>query len=132
MKKPLFFALVWCALGTAAWGQAPSQVDQIQERIERGLSRLGTELQEGWAQVRQSVEEMGLTSRVYARLHWDKNLQDATLEIEAAEGQTIVLKGSVPSASAKQRAVELAQETVGVKRVVDRLAVPENPPATSP
>jgi hyperosmotically inducible periplasmic protein len=123
MKKPAVFVFVLCLLCGTAWVQAPAQVGELQERVERGLSQLGTQIQEGWAEVRQSVDRMGLTGRVYARLHWDKALQDAALEIEAEEGQTVVLKGSVPSQAAKEKAVQLAQETVGVKRVVDRLSV---------
>jgi hyperosmotically inducible periplasmic protein len=123
MKKPAVFVFVLCLLCGTAWVQAPAQVGELQERVERGLSQLGTQIQEGWTEIRQSVDRMGLTGRVYARLHWDKALQDAALEIEAEEGQTVVLKGSVPSQAAKEKAVQLAQETVGVKRVVDRLAV---------
>jgi hyperosmotically inducible periplasmic protein len=123
MKKPAVFVFVLCLLCGTAWVQAPAQVGELQERVERGLSQLGTQIQEGWTEIRQSVDRMGLTGRVYARLHWDKALQDAALEIEAEEGQTVVLKGSVPSQAAKEKAVQLAQETVGVKRVVDRLSV---------
>jgi osmotically-inducible protein OsmY len=35
-----------------------------------------------------------------------------------------VLKGSVPTAAAKQKAVQLARDTIGVSNVIDELNVP--------
>ena len=52
------------------------------------------------------------------------------------EPGTAILRGSVPDAAAKQRAVLLARDTVGVSQVVDELAVLPTPvrviPATPP
>lgn len=66
---------------------------------------------------------MGVESRVYGRLHWDKALNEATIELTATEAGVVTLNGSVDSPKAKARAVELAKDTVGVTEVVDRLAV---------
>ena len=45
------------------------------------------------------------------------------MEIEVRDDQFVVLKGSVASAAAKQKAVQLAGDTLGVKSVVDELAI---------
>lgn len=52
---------------------------QIGEKIDRGLSQIGAELSQAWADVRRSVEKMGVQGRVYGRLHWDKALESAKL-----------------------------------------------------
>jgi len=73
--------------------------------------------------MRKSVEKMGVQSRVYGRLHWDKALEGAKLEISVRDSQVVVLSGSVASAAAKQKAEELTRDTVGVGNVVNELSV---------
>jgi osmotically-inducible protein OsmY len=69
---------------------------------------------------------MTVQGRVYARLYWDKSLAEAPFQVETKDGGVVVLKGSVPSAEAKHRAVELAQSTVGVNDTVDELGIAPN------
>ena len=68
---------------------------------------------------------MGVQGRVYGRLHWDKALEGATLDISVRDGQVVVLAGKVATAAAKQKAEQLARDTVGVESVVNELAVAE-------
>lgn len=97
--------------------------ERLGERIDRGIRQLSSELQEEWAEVRGAVERMSVQARVYSRLHWDKALATSEIDIEVREGDVIVLMGRVPSAAAKQKAVELAQDTVGAQGVIDQLSV---------
>jgi len=98
--------------------------ETIGDKINRGVSRIGEELRQGWAEVRKSVDKLSVEGRVYGRLHWDKELADATIDIQVHDDHMVVLTGSVDSQSAKNKAVQLAQDTVGVKQVVDELTVP--------
>jgi osmotically-inducible protein OsmY len=50
--------------------------ESIGEQIDRGLEQIGDKLKKTWADVRQSVDELGMQGRVYARLRWDKALAD--------------------------------------------------------
>jgi osmotically-inducible protein OsmY len=98
--------------------------EQLSDKLNRGVNRLSEELRAGWAEVRAAVDKLGVQGRVYGRLHWDKDLADATLDIDVQEDHIVVLKGSVPSQSAKAKAVQLTKDTIGVREVVDKLAVP--------
>jgi osmotically-inducible protein OsmY len=101
----------------------PGTAAQIGEKIDRGLNQIGAELKQGWEEMRKSVEKMGVQGRVYGRLHWDKSLEGATLEINVRDSQVVVLSGKVSSAAAKQKAEVLARDTVGVGSVVNELTV---------
>jgi hypothetical protein len=102
----------------------PGTATKIGEQIDRGLNQIGTEFSQAWAEVRKSVEKMGVQGRVYGRLHWDKALEGATnLEISVRDGQVVVLSGTVADAAAKQKAEQLARDTVGVSSVVNELAI---------
>src|SRR6185436_16717767 len=101
----------------------PGTAAQIGEKIDRGLNQIGAELSQAWSDVRKSVERMGVQGRVYGRLHWDKALESATLDIDVRDGQVVVLKGQVASANARQKAEQLARDTLGVGSVVNELTV---------
>jgi len=97
--------------------------DSIGDKIDRGVKKVEAKLRETWADIQRATRRMTVEARVYARLYWDKSLADALLKIEVKDEGVIVLKGSVPTADAKHRAVELAQSTVGVNQAIDELAV---------
>ena len=99
------------------------KLDDVGRDIRGGLNRAGQETKEQVASAKTSVRNMGVESRVYGRLHWDKALNDATIELAVTEAGVVTLNGSVATAQAKVHAAELARETVGVTEVVDRLAV---------
>lgn len=60
--------------------------------------------------------------RVANRLLWDKQLEDETINVGFENG-VIRLEGTVTNLAARRRAVDLAQSTVGVEKVVDELTV---------
>jgi len=96
MTKLLLTGVAACLfLGVASAQQPPGTAEKIGEKIDRGISQIGTELSQAWAEVRKSVEKMGVQGRVYGRLHWDKSLENATLDIDVRDGQVVVLKGKV-------------------------------------
>ncbi len=70
-----------------------------------------------------NAQERDMLSRVVRRIDWDKQLVGSTMQVEARPGGAIVLRGSVLNDSAKRRAVDLVENTVGVTSVVDELAV---------
>ena len=99
------------------------KLDQAGRDIRSGLNRAGQDAKDKFASAKTSVQNMGVESRVYGRLHWDKSLNDATIELAVSEQGVVTLNGSVATAKAKIRAVDLTQETMGVTEVIDQLAV---------
>ena len=63
-----------------------------------------------------------LDGRVRARLTTEKSLEGIDFTV-IAEGDEVKLRGIVPNAASRHRAVELAQSTSGVNKVVDELAM---------
>jgi osmotically-inducible protein OsmY len=105
------------------WQWCPSQLKLRESKRGWEKKSGGSELRQSWQDVRQQVAQFGLRGRVYARLHWDKRLQGANLDVDARDSQTVVLRGTVRDAAAKQKAVELARETEGIDNVIDELVV---------
>lgn len=117
----------WGALGLAqpptAAGKVGEALDSTGRAIKRGVRGAGASVREGFARTRTTVQNMEVVSRVYSRIHWDKTLTTATIDLEVQAGGVTILRGVVPDAAAKTKAVELAADTVGVTRVVDELAI---------
>lgn len=107
--------------------QERSEQDGFGERIgrtlDRGLDELGQELRQGWSQIRSTVDRLGVQGRVYGRLRWDKAIAGSAIDVQVEGEDVVVLSGSVAKDSARKKAVELANDTVGVREVVDKLRV---------
>jgi hyperosmotically inducible periplasmic protein len=97
-------------------------VDSVVQSIKKGATATSETVQEQYHRARAAVHDMSVQARVYSRLHWDKDLATAKLEIELKDG-TAILHGAVKSLHAKAKAIELARDTVGVDRVDEHLKI---------
>jgi hyperosmotically inducible protein len=93
-----------------------------EETVRDGLNKTGETVREGFAKTRDSVQGMGILSRVYGRIHWDKALHSSSIFVKA-EGGSITIRGIVPDEDSKAKAIDLVKDTVGVTRVIDQLSV---------
>ena len=115
-------------------GIAPARARQgAAERAGQALDNAGvrikTRVQGAFAKTRANVANQDIAARVYSRIHWDKFLVGSSIELEVLEGGITHLRGAVPEAAAKKRAVVLARDTIGVTQVVDELVVAPATPA---
>lgn len=97
--------------------------ERLGERIDRGIERLSSEAVEGWQALRRSVDRFGVQARVYSRLRWDKEIATAEIDVKIEGEGVVVLRGELKDPEAKRKAVELAEDTIGVQEVVDHLSV---------
>ena len=123
-------------IGRAQQDQGPaektgSKLDEAGRSFKKGLEEARDAVREQLARARGSVHNMDVASRVYGRLHWDKTLTTSTLDLDV-KGGVATLRGAVPDAKAKAKAVELAEDTVGISKVIDQLTIQPPPPRTTP
>ena len=65
--------------------------------------------------------------RVVLRLRWDSSLAATNIEVRATGGE-VEMQGNVPTSQLRARAIEIAQNTVGVEHVhADKLYVSPAP-----
>lgn len=108
--------------------QLKDKANQAVKAIKKGVAGAEATIEQEYAKAKTAVRGMGIQARVYARLHWDKALHESRIEVHAQRDATVTLTGTVPSAEAKEKAVALAGETVGVTSVIDQLTVPATTP----
>ncbi len=121
MGAGVLVMLVGTAVKLPAQESEEGFAERLGERLDRGVEQLGRRLQKSWAEIRQSVDELSVQGRVYGRLRWDKALSGETIDIDVQKENVVVLSGMVADEAARQKAVKLAEDTVGVREVVDRL-----------
>jgi len=68
------------------------------------------------------VDDAGITAKVNASLAKDKDLSAVKIDVDTKDG-VVTLSGPAPSASAKERASELARAVKGVSSVNNQLTI---------
>jgi osmotically-inducible protein OsmY len=111
--------------------RAGETLDNVGRGLKRGAVEVGDAVRKRFDGVRGEVLRMGVHNRVFSRLHWDRALTNARIEVHMLRDGEVLLRGYVADEAAHQRAVTLAGETVGVSGVVDEL-VPLVKPASAP
>ena len=77
-----------------------------------------------------AASDPGITTAVKSKLTVDDTVKAHKIDVDTKDG-VVTLTGTVDSAAAKTRAVELARGTDGVKNVVDNITVSAPPVARS-
>jgi hypothetical protein len=80
-------------------------------------------LGDSWDAARGCWAASALDGRVTTRLRWDKALAGAGVQVSGAGPGAVRLSGTVADKAQHDRAVELAQSTVGVEKVIDEIEV---------
>jgi hyperosmotically inducible periplasmic protein len=119
----MIVAALWLAISPANLAAQEGLGERLGRELDEKLNKLSSEFREGWAKVEQLVDQLGVRGRVYARVHWDKVLTSEPIKIDMEDASVVVLTGQVSDEAARKKAVRLAEDTVGVTRVIDRLEV---------
>jgi hyperosmotically inducible periplasmic protein len=69
------------------------------------------------------VKDSGVTHKVRSRFNDENALDKSELNVDTDNDGVVTLRGSVPSPTAKARAIEVARTTEGVRKVVDKIEV---------
>lgn len=127
---PVAACLMFGSASTTSAQEPKTTTEKIKEKVggaveslKKGATTAGDVIKEQFNRAKEGVIKMGIEGRVYARLHWDKALTGAKIELAAPKPGVIVLTGTVADVKAKAKAVELTTDTVGVTEVVDQLTV---------
>jgi hyperosmotically inducible protein len=92
------------------------------ERARDEAARIGEKVGVGAERAAAALEETRLTAKVKSKIALDDTLKGTDIEVHTA-GNVVTVGGRVATAAQHQRALQLARETEGVTRVVDRLTV---------
>ncbi len=130
--KRALVIVVWAGM-VAAWGFGGKRSDvEVLARVGTAVARQTKAALPDASRVAgpfvafRPGDALPVEERVRVRIRTDKDTggADVTVLPGAVPGE-VRLRGIVPTPASRARAVELAEGTVGVDRVVDEIAVPE-------
>jgi hypothetical protein len=104
--------------------QVGEKIGEVGQGIKAEAKQVSSGVARRFDAVKGDVHKMPTQHRVYSRLHWDKSLHEAKVEVHMLRDGVVLLKGTVPTEAARTRAVDLAMATVDVIEVYDELTVP--------
>lgn len=119
----LGLAAVLCGCSNKDAEQLSRVGRKAMSKLEEAAGGSHGRLLTGYQAVRGALCDATLDSRVATRLQWEKTLEDSEIEVQNVSPGTVKLLGRVPDFPQRQRAQEVAQNTVGVIQVVNELMV---------
>jgi hyperosmotically inducible periplasmic protein len=106
-------------IGVAACNRAQTeqQTQRAADEAKAVAAEAGDRIADGW-----------LTTKIQARYFADDQVKARYVDVSTRDG-VVTVKGFVESPAARERALQLARETDGVKRVNDQLLIGQSPAA---
>ena len=128
MKSATYGLFVFLALGsigslatTTVFAQT-SEVKKAGSKTKKAVKKAGHETKEGLSKTGEVITDGWITSHVKAKFVGEDLLKGSDIDVDTND-HVVTLKGSVPSAAARARAVHEAKEVEGVHKVVDPLTI---------
>jgi hypothetical protein len=100
------------------------KLNEVGQDIKVEASHVSSGVVQKFESVKSDVHKLPIQHRIYARIHWDKSLLGAIVEVHMLRDGVVLLRGTVPTEAARRHAVELASDSVGVSAVINELTVP--------
>lgn len=100
--------------------QARQAAAEVGQRTAQAADRAGDKAAEAAEQARKAMAEGSLTAKIKAKMALDDHVKALNLNVDTV-GSVVTVTGVVNTQTEKDRALQLARDTVGVTQVVDRI-----------
>jgi hyperosmotically inducible periplasmic protein len=112
------------------WGTAPQPEREAvatagrtgAERAREVASQVGQKTAEAARVAEEAISDGSLTAKIKAKMALDDTVKALDLNIDTAD-RVVTVSGKVRTKAEHERALALARETNGVKRVVDKMTI---------
>ena len=109
------------AVGTSGRGPAVNT-----EKARETGAAIGAKVAEGANEAQHALANGALTAKIKSKIALDDTIKGARIGVDTQDG-VVTLSGTVGSEAERQRALQLARETAGVRSVTDRLRIRQGP-----
>jgi len=119
------FLLGWWAFGDGdrgVGGTVGTTGPISPERAREAGAQVGEKAAVAANQAKTALENGAITAKIKSKMTLDDTLDAMKINVDTAD-RVVTLTGTVGTEAQRQRALQLARETEGVREVVDRLQV---------
>lgn len=92
------------------------------EKTKEGVGKAAGKTKDAVSKTGEVITDAWITGRVKSRFIGEDSLKDSDINVDT-DNHVVTLKGTVMSPAGRAKAVEIAKNTEGVRRVVDQLTV---------
>jgi hyperosmotically inducible periplasmic protein len=96
--------------------------EKAYDKTKEGAEKVGEKTKEGLSKTGEAITDTWITGHVKERFMGEDVLKGSDIDVDT-DNHVVTLKGTVATAAARARAMQLAKTTQGVKKVVDRLVI---------
>jgi osmotically-inducible protein OsmY len=107
------------------WGKSGVTEERAAERAREVGAEVGDRAAAAASQAKDAIEDGALTAKIKSKMALDDTIEASRINVDTVD-RVVTLRGTVANESQRQRAVQLARETDGVRNVVDRLSIGQN------
>lgn len=93
------------------------------EDVRQGAAEIEQRAGDAVDQASAALSDASLTAKIKSKMALDDMVKALNIDVDT-QGGVVTLSGLVHSAAERERAVQLARETAGVRQVVDALRTP--------
>lgn len=101
---------------------ARNTADNAVAQVDQKARQVGNEMKSGAERMGDKMDDAAITASVKTEIAKDSDLSALSINVDTDQGR-VALKGTAPSAAAKEHATTLAQSVKGVTRVDNQLTV---------
>ena len=106
----------------SAVARAQQKIDSAKNDMAQGAATAKNEMRSAADDVKNAVSDATITASVNAKLASDSELSAVRINVDTVDGK-VALRGNAPSASARDKATQLASSVDGVRSVENQLVV---------
>ena len=110
------------ALVVAGCDQPNRAGETTGQKIDRAADKMAATTKDATAKVANSADDAAVTTKVKAALFAEPGLKTLQINVDTHDA-VVTLGGTVDSDTLRQRAVQIATATNGVRQVVDKLVI---------
>jgi hypothetical protein len=118
------FLLGWWGAGTVSQ-RADDRIGtsgSTSERARETGAEVGERATAAAKQAKDALEDGALTAKIKSKMTLDDTIRASRINVDTLD-RVVTLTGSVETEAQRQRALQLARETNGVRNVIDQLSV---------
>lgn len=112
----------WGAGGTVSEEDRIGTSGSTAERARETGAEVGERAAAAANQAKEALEDGALTAKIKSKMALDDTIKASRINVDTVD-RVVTLTGRVETEAQRQRALQLARETNGVRNVVDRLSV---------
>ena len=115
-------AIASLALIAAGCDQPNRSAETTGQKMDRATDKVAAATKETANKVENVADDAAVTTKVKAAILAEPGLKSLQINVDTKDA-VVTLEGTVDNDSLKQRAVQIANSTTGVRQVVDKLSV---------